>query len=296
MFGFDSYNQLTSAGLNYAGTWNASTNVPLLTSGTGTQGDYYIVNVAGTTNLDGVNDWSVGDWAIFNGTTWQKIDNSGISYQGNWDALTNNPFLQSSVGFDGHFYIVNVAGSTNLNGITSWNIGDWAIFTSGVWLKIDNSNGISGIGISNELPYWVAPTVLGSLPTATYPNLTELSYVKGITSSVQTQLNNVYIPRIQSIISSAIVTPTNLNDEVVITAQAVGLTLANPTGIGLQGQSIIIRIKDNGTAQTINYDTQYRAIGVSLPTTTVANKTVYLGFIYNSTDSKWDCLGVSQEA
>jgi hypothetical protein len=103
-------------------------------------------------------------------------------------------------------------------------------------------------------------------------------------------------PRIQSLASSATVTPTNLNDEVVITAQAVALTLANPTGTPVQGQSMMIRIKDNGVARTIGYDTQYRAIGVTLPTTTVANKIVYLGLIYNSTDTKWDCIGVSQEA
>jgi len=103
-------------------------------------------------------------------------------------------------------------------------------------------------------------------------------------------------PRLQSIVSSATVTPTNLNDEVVITAQATGLTLVNPTGTAVQGQSMIIRIKDNGTARTIAYDTQYRAIGVTLPTTTVINKIVYLGLIYNSTDTKWDVIGVSQEA
>jgi hypothetical protein len=103
-------------------------------------------------------------------------------------------------------------------------------------------------------------------------------------------------PRLQSIVSSATVTPTNLNDEVVITAQATGLTLVNPTGTAVQGQSMIIRIKDNGTARTIAYDTQYRAIGVTLPTTTVINKIIYLGLIYNSTDTKWDVIGVSQEA
>jgi hypothetical protein len=148
-FGFQSYSSSPSTGLNYQGTWNALTNNPLLTSGVGTSGDYYIVTVSGNTNLDGISDWSIGDWAIFNGTIWQKIDNSGISYQGNWDALTNNPFLQSSVGFDGHFYIVSVAGTTNLNGIASWNIGDWAIFTGGVWLKIDNVSG-SNLEIKNE--------------------------------------------------------------------------------------------------------------------------------------------------
>ena len=62
--------------LNYKGTWNASTNDPTLTSGVGTKGDYYVVSVAGTTNLDGITDWQVNDIAAFNGTVWQKIDNT----------------------------------------------------------------------------------------------------------------------------------------------------------------------------------------------------------------------------
>jgi len=65
-----------TSGLNYKGTWNASTNTPTLTSSVGTNGDYYIVSVAGTTNLNGITDWQPGDWVIFNGTVWQKIDQS----------------------------------------------------------------------------------------------------------------------------------------------------------------------------------------------------------------------------
>jgi hypothetical protein len=61
-------------GLNYQGNWNASTNTPTLVSSTGTNGFYYVVSVAGSTNLNGITDWQVGDWAIFNGTIWQKID------------------------------------------------------------------------------------------------------------------------------------------------------------------------------------------------------------------------------
>jgi hypothetical protein len=62
--------------LNYQGTWNASTNTPTLTSSVGTKGYYYVVNVAGSTNLNGITDWKVGDWAVFNGSEWQKIDNT----------------------------------------------------------------------------------------------------------------------------------------------------------------------------------------------------------------------------
>ena len=53
--------------LSYQGTWNASTNTPTLTSSVGTKGYYYVVNVAGSTNLNGITDWVVGDWAVYNG-------------------------------------------------------------------------------------------------------------------------------------------------------------------------------------------------------------------------------------
>ena len=65
-------------GLSYQGTWDADTNTPTLASGVGTNGYYYVVDVAGATNLDGITDWQVGDWAIFNGTEWQKIDNTNL--------------------------------------------------------------------------------------------------------------------------------------------------------------------------------------------------------------------------
>lgn len=60
--------------LVYQGTWNASTNTPTLVSGVGSKGQYYKVNVAGSTTIDGYNKWSVGDMIVFNGTTWDAID------------------------------------------------------------------------------------------------------------------------------------------------------------------------------------------------------------------------------
>ena len=63
-------------GLQYQGTWNAAINSPALTSGVGTDGYFYIVSVAGNTNLDGITDWAVGDWAVYHDTGWQKVDNT----------------------------------------------------------------------------------------------------------------------------------------------------------------------------------------------------------------------------
>ena len=88
--------------LQYAGTWDASINSPTLTSGAGTKGYYYVVNVAGSTTLNGINEWKIGDWAIYNGTAWQKIDNTDAVVSVN--GLTGAVVLSTS----------NVAEGTNL--------------------------------------------------------------------------------------------------------------------------------------------------------------------------------------
>lgn len=103
-------------------------------------------------------------------------------------------------------------------------------------------------------------------------------------------------PNVQSVTSAATVTPTFSNDLVKITAQAAALALANPTGTAVPGWGLAIRIKDNGTARAISYGTQYRAIGVTLPTTTVISKTLYLACIWNADDTKFDVVAVAQEA
>jgi hypothetical protein len=128
---------------------------------------------------------------------------------------------------------------------------------------------------------------------------TAVTTSQGIATALASQgllATSTIVPTVQSVVTAATVTPVAGNEEVVITAQAADFTIANPTGTWYQGQDLIIRIKDDGTGRAITWDSDYRAIGVTLPTTTVANKLTYVGIIYNSTDSKWDILGVSQEA
>ena len=76
--------------VNYEGTWNASTNTPILTSSVGTKGDYYVVSTTGSTNLNGITTWTQGDWAIFNGSAWEKVDNTDLvtSVAGRTGAIT----------------------------------------------------------------------------------------------------------------------------------------------------------------------------------------------------------------
>jgi hypothetical protein len=116
------------AGLVFQGTWNASTNTPTLTSGSGTTGHFYIVSTDGSTNLDGITDWKVGDWAVFveQGASdqWEKVDNSSVldgSGTGQkvtkWDGSgTSNTLTDGPITFSGNDS--TFAGSINLSSAT----------------------------------------------------------------------------------------------------------------------------------------------------------------------------------
>lgn len=105
------------------------------------------------------------------------------------------------------------------------------------------------------------------------------------------------LPRVASTASSGTPTPNaDTTDEYILTALAAAATFGAPSGTPKQGQKLIIRIKDNGTPRALGWNAAYRALGVALPTTTVTSKTLYVGFVYNETDAKWDCVAKSQEA
>jgi len=99
-----------------------------------------------------------------------------------------------------------------------------------------------------------------------------------------------------SMLSTANLTATSNSNFISIDALAEDLTISSPTGVWAEGQELIIRIKDDGTPRTVAFDTKYRAVGVTLPTTTVASKTLYLGIIYNAVDDKFDIVGYKLEA
>ena len=114
-------NQVNSliGGSIYQGTWNASTNTPTLTSSVGTKGYYYIVDVSGTTTLNGVSEWHVGDWAIYDGTQWQKVDNTDavVSVNGQTGAVS---LTTSDISEGTNLYFTNSrAIDSTLTGYTS---------------------------------------------------------------------------------------------------------------------------------------------------------------------------------
>ena len=101
--------------------------------------------------------------------------------------------------------------------------------------------------------------------------------------------------------SSSTPTPTGFakRNTFIVTAQAASATFGAPSGTPADGNSLIIRIKDNGTARSLSWNAIYRTVdtaNVVLPTTTVISKWIYLGFMYNATDSKWDLISILNQS
>jgi hypothetical protein len=87
-----------------------------------------------------------------------------------------------------HGTVTSYSGTTLVVDVKSHTGGgtfaSWVINLDGI--PID---AITGVGTVNEIAYFTSGQVIGSLAVATYPSLTELSYVKGATSAIQTQIN-----------------------------------------------------------------------------------------------------------
>jgi hypothetical protein len=136
-----------------------------------------------------------------------------------------------------------------------------------------------------------------SVKTYTFPN--ESMTVVGL-SQTQTLTNKRVTPRIGTVADAATITPTgDDSDQYNVTALAQAASIAAPSGTPTNGQKLVLRIKDNGTARALTWTTSsgaYRAIGVTLPTTTVINKTMYIGCIYNAADTFWDVVAVAEQA
>lgn len=115
--------------VNYEGTWNASTNTPTLASSVGTKGDYYVVSTTGTTNLNGITTWTQGDWAIFNGSAWEKVDNTDLvsSVAGRTGAVTLSTTDISGLGT----MATQAASSVAITGGSITGITDLAVADGG---------------------------------------------------------------------------------------------------------------------------------------------------------------------
>jgi len=197
-----------SSGLDYQGTWNASTNTPTLASSVGVAGYYYIVGVAGSTNLDGITDWQVGDWAIFNGTVWQKLDNTDL--------------------------VTSVAGRTGAIVLTTADIGGLGTIATQAASAVAITGGsINGTTVGATTASTGAFTTLSASSTATLSALTAstalaLDASKNIVSVTNTGTGSNVLATSPTLVTPALGTPSALVGT-NITGTASGLTAGNVT-------------------------------------------------------------------
>ena len=162
-------------------------------------------------------------------------------------------------------------------------------------------NGTPGSGVPATPDYY---TALGKVTVAN--GETEITNAEITDLRTQIKFNSQFIPdtltgirttkKVVAITSSATPSPNcDTADIFDITALAAAAAIANPTGTPVDGQTLIFRIKDNGTARALTWGTDYREVGVVLPDTTVINKTLYVGTIYNANADKFDVVAVNQE-
>jgi hypothetical protein len=215
--------------LSYQGTWDASTNTPTLTSSVGTKGYYYVVSVAGNTNLNGITDWLVGDWAVFNGSIWQKVDNTETvtSVNGQTGAVV--------------LTTTNIAEGTNLYYTDARARG---AISAGTGISYNNTTGV----VTNAAPdQTVSITGAGtSVVTGTYPNFTVTSndaFVGTVTSVAATAGTGI------SVTGSPITTSGTLN--ITNTAPDQTVVLTGGTGISTSGTYPSFTVTNTAPDQTV---------------------------------------------
>lgn len=183
---------------------------------------------------------------------------------------------------------------------------DSAALTANVTKWISGTTYTEGANVwspANYLTYRRKTTGAGTTdPSLDSTNWAGLGGGDVTTAGVQTLTNKRITERVSS--TASITSPLAWNsdsfDQYAATAQAAILTISADAGTPTNGQKMIFRFKDNGTARALTWTTGvakgFRAVGVTLPTTTVINKTVYIGCIFNAADNRWDAVAVSQEA
>ena len=171
---------------------------------------------------------------------------------------------------------------------------------SGVTIPASNVTGTLGVPNGGTGATTLTGLVVGNGTSAMTAVTAPSGAVVG-TTDTQTLTNKRVNPRAVSAgATSGTLTPNGDTTDVFNAFGLTGaITVATPSGTPVDGQRLMLRFEDNGTGRGITWTTSsgaFRAVGITLPTTTVASKVTYVGCVYNSTDVFWDAIAVATQA
>jgi hypothetical protein len=226
--------------------WNASTNTPALTSSVGTSGNFYIVSVAGSTNLNGITNWDVGDWAIFNGSVWQRVEGGA---NGNFTTLSVSGVATFSAGTVSA-PAITTSGDTNTGvyfpaadevGITAGGTERMRISSTGISSvsSILSSGGATQVGVTQSTYGSSYSTVVLSYPeTHVRPNagysgsisFTENTVADRWSIGIKPGDSNLYFFNVRNITAATGILAINSSGAVIHPAGTAALPSITTTG------------------------------------------------------------------
>lgn len=266
------------------------TAISAATAGT----DYVTASSTNTFTNKTYDTAGTGNAFSINGTAVTAVTGTGAVV-----LVTSATLISPALGTPTALVGTNITGTAS--GLTAGNVTTNANLTGAI-TSVGNATSLGSFSSASLAAAVTGETGTGALVFGTSPDFTTGLTLGGVAiptiSSTNTFTNKFITPQLQSVADAGgTFTPVALtNDMAIATALSQATTIAAPTGSPVQGENLVIRLKDNGTPRALTWNAIYRVVGQTLPTTTVTSKTVYVGCKYNSTDTKWDVLAVAQEA
>lgn len=261
------------------------------------------------TKTSGAFTWPSAGIANSTGSAW------GTSYttsgSGTVLALTNSPvFTTPNLGTPSAATLTNATGlplstgvtgtlapSNGGTGLTSGTSGGVLAFTASGTIVSSSALAANALVIGGGAGVAPSTTTTGSGVVTALGNAANATGGFTTINGTATLTNKRIDPRVTSTTSASSLTPdVSAADIYAYTALAADLTINAPTGTPVDGDKLIFRILDNGTTRSLTWNATYTVIGVTLPTSTTANKMVYVGCIYNAANTRWDVIAVATQA